>query len=300
MPDQPVVGHPAIEQAAAECVWPIRAELGEGPIWVAAESAIYFVDIKGPRIHRLDTATGEKTSWPAPARVGFIVPARGGGFVCGLQDGLHRFDPASGAFSRVSAIEADRPGNRINDGFVDPAGRLWFGTMDDQEREATGSLYRWTGQGEPEPYDGGYGVTNGPAISPDGRTFYHTDSRAKTIYAFDLDQDGAPSGKRVFARTGKGYPDGMAVDAEGALWVALFAGWRIDRYSPAGEVIGSVALPCANVTKLAFGGEDLRTAYATTAQANLSAEARAAQPLAGGLFRFRVDAPGLPQAVFDF
>lgn len=290
----------AVETAAAECIWPIRAELGEGPIWVAAERAVYFVDIKGPRIHRLETTTGERTSWPAPAQVGFIVPARAGGFVCGLRDGLHRFDPASGGFVRVCAVEADRPANRINDGFVDPAGRLWFGTMDNGEREATGSLYSWTGQGEPEPRDGGYGVTNGPAVSPDGRTLYHTDSRAKTIYAFDLGHDGALSGKRVFARTDDGHPDGMAVDAEGAVWVALFGGWRIDRYSPAGEVIGAVALPCANVTKLAFGGEDLRTVYATTAQLHLAAEARAAQPLAGGLFRFRVDTPGLPQAVFGF
>lgn len=289
-----------LDQIGVECIWPIGMELGEGPVWVQAERAVYFVDIKGLYIHRLETETDVRTSWATPAQAGFIVPARGGGFVCGLRGGLHRFDPVAGTFALLAPIEADQAGNRTNDGFVDPAGRLWFGTMDDSEREATGSLYSWTGQGHPLARDNGYGVTNGPAVSPDGRTLYHNDSAAKTIYAFDLAADGEISGKRVFARTNEGYPDGMAVDAEGGLWVALFGGWRIDRYSPGGEVIGSVPLPCANITKLAFGGDDLRTAYATTARLNLSPEDRAAQPLAGGLFRFGVDTPGLPPTVFNF
>src|ERR1700722_5470133 len=148
------------DQTGVECLWPIGAELGEGPVWVASERAVYFVDIKGPRIHRLDPETGARASWRPPAQAGFIVPARGGGVVCGLQDGLHRFDPAAGTFALLAPVEADRPGNRINDGFVDPEGRLWFGTMDDGEREATGSLYSWTGQGDPLLRDSGYAITN--------------------------------------------------------------------------------------------------------------------------------------------
>ena len=287
------------DPTAVECVWPLGAELGEGPIWVAAERAVYFVDIKGLYIHRLDAETGATTSWPTPSQTGFIVPARGGGFVCGMQDGLYRFEPERGRFELLTPVETDRPGNRINDGFVDPQGRLWFGTMDDGERESAGVLYSWSGRGEPKPRDTGYAITNGPAVSPDGRTLYHTDSAAKTIYAFDLAADGGISGKRVFARTDDAHPDGMAVDAEGAVWVALFGGWRVERYSPAGEVVGSIALPCANITKLAFGGDDLRTAYVTTARLHLSGEERALQTLAGGLFRFRVDTPGLAQAVLE-
>jgi sugar lactone lactonase YvrE len=287
------------QPAEVECVWPLGAELGEGPVWSAAENAVYFVDIKAPAIHRLEPEAGRRTTWPAPAQVGFLVPARGGGFVCGLQGGLHRFDPADGSFTALCPVEADRPGNRINDGFVDPAGRLWFGSMDDAEAAVAGTLYRWRGQGAPEAVDAGYAITNGPAVSPDGKTLYHTDSRAKTVYAFDLAADGALSGKRVFARTADAHPDGMAVDAEGCVWVALFGGWRIERYSPDGAVIGSVRFPCANITKLAFAGADLRTVYATTAKLHLTLEARARQPLAGGLFRFTVDTPGLPQAVFS-
>jgi D-xylonolactonase len=282
-----------------ECVWPLGAELGEGALWSPADGAVWFVDIKAPAIHRLEPSSGARTSWPAPAQVGFIVPARGGGFVCGLQGGLHRFDPASGGFTLLCPVETDRPGNRINDGFVDPAGRLWFGTMDDGEAATSGTLYCWTGQGAPQPRDTGYGITNGPALSPDSRVLYHTDSREKTVYTFDLAADGAIYGKRVFARIEDAHPDGMAVDAEGCVWIALFGGSRIERFSPQGALIDQVRLPCANITKLAFGGADGRTVYATTAKLHLSPEDRARQPLAGGLFRFAVDTPGLPQAMLD-
>jgi sugar lactone lactonase YvrE len=285
--------------AQAEAVWTVGAELGEGPVWVAEDRAVYFVDIKAPRIHRLEPETGAQASWPAPAPVGFIVPVRSGGFVCGLQGGLHRFDPADGGFERLCSVEPDRPGNRVNDGFVDPAGRLWFGTMDDAEREAVGALYCWDSRGRPAQRDAGYGVTNGPAVSPDGRTLYHADSPKQTIYAFDLAADGGLSSKRMFVRTKDGYPDGMAVDAEGCLWTALFAGGRIERYSPDGRLIGQVPFPCANVTKLAFGSDDLRTVYATTARLHLSPQERERQPQAGHLFRFRVETPGLPQALFN-
>jgi sugar lactone lactonase YvrE len=284
---------------AVECVWPLGAELGEGPVWAAGDRAVWFVDIKGRRIHRFNVDTGQKTCWNAPAQPGFVAPIAGGGFVCGLQGGLHRFDPATGAFTLLSPVEAHLSENRINDGHVGADGRLWFGTMHDSEAGATGTLYSWTGAGEPTACDADYGITNGPAISPDGRTLYHTDTQARTIYAFDLAPDGALSRKRVFLRIASGHPDGMAVDAEGSLWVALFGGWGIERYSPQGVLLGKVDFPCANVTKLAFAGDDLRDVYATTAWLHLSAAERAQQPLAGGLFHFRADTPGLPQALLN-
>jgi D-xylonolactonase len=287
----------AMDETTVDCVWPLGAELGEGPVWIAAERAVYFVDIKGRRVHRLHIDSGEQASWDAPAQPGFIVPLAAGGFVCGLQDGLHHFDPVTGAFRLLSPVEAHLAENRINDGHVGADGRLWFGTMHDAEADNTGSLYSWTGDGDLLAHDHDYGVTNGPAISPDGRTLYHTDSLAREVYAFDLAADGTLSNKRLFVRPEHGHPDGMAVDAEGCLWVALFGGWGIERYSPTGKAIGKVALPCANVTKLAFAGDDLRTVYATTAWLSLSPAQRAGQPLAGGLFRFGVDTPGLPQAL---
>jgi D-xylonolactonase len=283
---------------AVDCVWDISTELGEGPVWSAAERAVWFVDIKGRRIHRYDTARGEGRSWEAPANPGFLAPVAGGGWLAGLKTGLHRFDPASGGFSLFAAVEPHLPHNRLNDGYVDGRGRLWFGSMDDQEGEPTGALYRLGPRCGPVAVDWNYIITNGPAVSPDGRTLYHTDTLARRIYAFDLDEDGAVSNRRQFAEIedGAGYPDGPAVDAEGCVWTGLFGGWGLRRYSPSGELLAFVRFPVANVTKPAFGGDELKTIYATTAWKGLSPAERAEQPLAGGLFRLAVDVPGLPQS----
>jgi xylono-1,5-lactonase len=286
-----------MRNAAPVCVWPVNAELGEGPLWQAEENAVYFVDIKGRQIHRLKVATGERTTWQAPGQPGFIVPLGNRVFVCGLPDGLYRFDATSGQFDKRIDVEPHLPGNRLNDGFVDARGQLWFGSMDDAEEAPSGTLYRVGENGALGAQDDGYVITNGPAMSPDGRTLYHGDTMRRVVYAFDMDASGALSRKRIFAEiSAEGYPDGMAVDAEGFVWIALFGGWRIERYSPAGERVGEVRLPCANVTKLAFGGDDRRTVYATTAWKGLKADERQHQPHAGGLFSFRSPAPGQVQA----
>lgn len=277
-----------------ECVWDLGAELGEGPVWF--ENRLWFVDIKQHKIHRFDPADGSRESWDAPAPPGFIAPLDGGDFIAGLKTGLHRFDPASGAFTLMTTVEPDRPGNRLNDGAVDRKGRLWFGSMDDGETEATGRLYRLE-TGGPAPVDEGYVITNGPAFSPDGRTLYHTDTLERVTFAFDLDEKGAITNKRLFIRYAEtdGYPDGPTVDAEGCVWISFFFGWGVRRYSPKGEMLRFVRFPCSNVTKIAFGGDDLATAYATTAWKGLRAKDREEQPLAGGLFSFAADAPGLAQ-----
>jgi len=277
-----------------ECVWPLGAELGEGPVWHGG--GVWFVDIKRQQIHRFDPRAGQGRSWDAPAQVGFVAPVAGGGWVAGLKTGLHRFDPETGAFTHLAAIEPPGMDTRLNDGFVDAAGRLWFGSMHDPETDACGALYRYDRRGLVR-FDEGICITNGPVTSPDGRTLYHTDTLARTIHAFDLDAEGEASNRRDFVRIedGAGNPDGSAVDSEGCVWVALWGGWGVRRYSPAGEVLGFVRLPCANVTKIAFGGDDLKTAYATTASKGLSAAEREAQPLAGGLFSFPVEVPGQPQ-----
>jgi D-xylonolactonase len=277
------------------CLWAARATLGEGVLWDAAGKRVWFVDIKGRRIHRCAFDGSDQRSWDAPQQIGFIVPVAGGGFVCGLEDGLYRFDEASGGFTPLHRVEADLPGNRFNDGHVDTAGRLWFGSMDDGESAATGALFRFDGAAALQA-DSGYVITNGPAISPDGRALYHTDTLKKVVYAFDLALDGSIGNKRIFVTlAGAGHPDGMAVDFDGYLWVASFGGWRIDRFAPDGRLAGEVRFPCSNITKLAFGGDDLRTVYVTTARKGLSPAQLAEQPLAGGLFTFRAHTPGLPQ-----
>ena len=280
-----------------ECVWALGARLGEGPIWMADEQAVWFVDIKGPKIPRYDARAGLTRSWDAPCPVGFLAPVEGGGFIAGLKTGLHRFDPETGAFTLMIPVERPDLDNRLNDGFVDPKGRLWFGSMHDPETERTGSLYCLGHDGKLHRMDTAYGITNGPVVSPDGRTLYHIETKDRIIYAFDLAEDGSLSNKREFVRIERpgAHPDGPSVDSEGCLWVSLFNGWGIHRYSPQGELIGRIEMPVANVTKAAFGGEDLKTLYITTAWLHLTPEQRAEQPLAGGLFSTRVDTPGLPQ-----
>lgn len=277
----------------AERVLAVGCQLGEGPIW--RDGALWFVDIKQDRVHRWRPATGEHRAWTAPSAPSFLAAAADGAWVVGLRRGLHRFDPAAGRFEPIAAVEDPALGNRLNDGFVDATGRLWFGSMHDAETETSGALYRFDARGLTQ-MDAGYCITNGPAVSPDGRTFYHTDTANRVIYAFDLAADGALGGRREFVRIedGAGFPDGSAIDAEGCLWTALFGGWGVRRYSPAGELLQTVRFPVANVTKIAFAGDDLRTAYATTARVGLSAAELAAQPLAGDVFTFPLATPGLP------
>jgi xylono-1,5-lactonase len=281
--------------AGVDCVCPIAARLGEGPIWSPRERAVWFVDIKGRCIHRYDEAARTTRSWQAPEDVGFVVAATGDRFICGLKSGLHLFAPQDGGFRLVAPVDGDRPRNRLNDAHVDAAGRLWFGTMDDDETSPTGALYRFDAAGL-HRCDDGYVITNGPATSPDGRTLYHIDTLQRVIYAFDLSGEGSLSARRVFARiaASDGYPDGPAVDAEGCVWVGLYGGWGVNRYSPQGYLLSKLSLPVANCTKPLFGGEDLRTLYVTTAWKGLTADERAQQSLAGGLFAVRVAVPGLP------
>jgi sugar lactone lactonase YvrE len=274
-------------------VWNVGAELGEGPVWV--DGALWFTDIKRRQIHRFDPASGGRRSWDAPEQVGFVLPAQGGGFVAGLMSGLYRFDEVGGGFEPIARVEPERPSNRLNDGVVDPAGRLWFGTMDNGETGRTGAFYRFErGAVLPTGLDS-IAITNGPALSPDGRLLYYVDTRAGIIRAADVAEDGSLGASRPFVRIdpAHGHPDGPSVDSEGCLWIALFGGWEAWRFSPAGERIARIRFPVANITKLAFGGEDLRTAYATTARLHLKAEDLEAQPQAGDLFEFRVDVPGV-------
>jgi xylono-1,5-lactonase len=277
-------------------VWELEAELGEGPVWVERDQALWFVDIKKQQVHRFDPKSGSRRSWDSPGQVGFILPAQGGGFVAGLQSGLYRFDELSGDFELIVEVEPELPTNRLNDGVVDPAGRLWFGTMDDGEKAKSGAFYcfhegRLTRTGLDR-----IAITNGPAVSPDGKLLYCVDTLKGTIDVADIHDDGSLGDSRPFVRIDarEGHPDGPTIDANGYLWISLYAGWEARRYAPSGEMVESVRFPVANVTKIAFGGDGLRTGFATTARQLLSAEAIAKQPLIGALFEFSVNVPGVP------
>lgn len=283
-------------QAEPKVAWSLEAELGEGPVWVERDSALWFVDIKKRKVHRYDPANGDKSSWDAPEEVGFIFPAERGGFIVGLQSGLAHFDDGSGTFDLIVEVEPDRPGNRLNDGTVDPSGRLWFGTMDNGEKAKSGAFYCFADGQVMKTGIEDIAITNGPAISPDGRTLYFVDTLKGTIEAADIGEDGSLANRRMFARVDQrnGHPDGPTIDSSGCLWISLYAGWEAQRFSALGELVGRVRFPVANITKIAFGGGDLRTVFATTARQLLSPDQIARQPLIGDLFEFRVEVPGIP------
>jgi len=281
--------------AEVRSVLPVQATLGEGPVWVAREQALWFVDIKNHRIHRFHPESGDHRSYEAPCQVGWVLPADNGKFLAGLQQGLAIFDPGTGAFDVIATPEAHRPGNRLNDAAVDAQGRVWFGSMDDGEEAESGQLYCFDkgevrASGLPPVC-----ITNGPAVSPDGRTLYHTDTLGRVIHKVAIRDDGTVGAAQVFATIDEadGWPDGSVCDSEGCVWIGLWGGWRARRYSPDGEILAEVRLPAANITKIAFGGTDLCTIYATSARKGLDAAALDGQPLAGNVFAFDVDVPGL-------
>lgn len=284
-----------------QCLLSSSCELGEGALWTDDERAVWFVDILGLRLHRFETETGRHDSWATPTRPGFVVHCTGGGVIVGLEKGLYRFSLTAPVFQLLVRVESERPQNRLNDGVVGPDGALWFGSKNEPEDDATGAWYRWTGAGDPVRFDDGYVVTNGPAFSLDGRTLYHSDSIRRRVLARTVEPDGSVGENRVFAEIGAaaGYPDGLAVDSEGCVWVAMYAGWAVRRYNFDGRLLGTYSLPCANVTRPCFGGSDRRTVYLTTARGGLSGDERAAQPLAGALFAFRSPVPGAIPRSFE-
>jgi sugar lactone lactonase YvrE len=284
------------------CLWEAAALLGEGPLWSPREAALYWVDIKAPALHRYRPSDGDTTSWTMPEPIGWVIErANGEGFVAGFKDrGFAFLTPGTMAPETIGQPEPDYPDNRFNDAKADAAGRIWAGTMDDNEREASGALYRLDPDLEWYRMDRGYTVTNGPAISPDQRRLYHTDTFEGTVYAFDLADNGKLSNKRAFVTIpeGDGYPDGMTCDAEGGLWVAHWGGWRVTRFTPGGEVDRVIEMPVAQVTSCTFGGPDLDRLYVTSASVGLDEEDREEQPLAGGLFEVVPGVKGLPAGQF--
>jgi sugar lactone lactonase YvrE len=284
--------------STVQCVADVRAVLGEGPVWVEREAALYWVDIQGRKIFRLDKSC-ELRGWTTPFRVGSIVPRKSGGFIAGTDEGIAEVDPQAGRFEIVARPEEQLPGNRFNDGKVDRRGRFWAGTMDDEEKAASGTLYCFDERMDWTAVDQGYRVTNGPAFSPSGDRMYHNDSARRVTYVFDLEAGNAVNRRTLLQfGDGEGFPDGMTVDSEGCLWIAFWDGGCVRRYSDEGEWLETVDMPVSRPTSCAFGGPDFDRLYITSASRDLDSEALAMQPKAGGLFMLVAGVRGLPERPF--
>lgn len=281
--------------------WEIPAQLGEGPVWVEAENAVYWVDIFSNRAHRYSLADGAKMTWTFDFAVTSLNPRQGGGFVGTIIDGFVAIDFDTLSADPIQLPEARLPNNRFNDGKVDNSGRYWAGTMDLDQTAETGALYRLDPDLSVSKVDDGYIICNGPTFSLDNSIIYHTDSIKRKIYALDIGADGSLSNKRVFAEFTKdsdGVPDGMTTDSEDCLWVAHFGGARVSRYSPAGEVLQVLPIPALNITSCAFAGADLDTLYIVTARTAMSDEQLKQYPLAGSLFSYQPGVKGVPTPLF--
>ena len=283
------------------CVWQINAELGEGPLWVNHENSLYWVDIRRRQVHRLNITSGERQSWTFPVAVTSLAMRQAGGFVGTSPDGFVVVNFETQTVEPIALPEAHLPNNRFNDGKVDGNGRFWAGTMNKQEKEASGTLYRLDPDLTLHTMDSDYIITNGPAFSVDGRTMYHNDSVRGFVYAFALHEDGTLGGKRPFQKLTfniNGAPDGMTVDSENCLWLAHYGGARLTRFAPTGEILEEVPLPVPNVTSCTFGGPELDTLYITTASQNMSPAELEKYPLAGSLFAYKPGVKGLPTPKF--
>ncbi|CAK6983901.1 regucalcin [Scomber scombrus] len=277
-----------------ECVVKESALIGEGPVWEESEQTLLFVDIVGQKIHRWSPTTNQIQSVETGHMVGFAVPRRSGGYVAGVGRSIVAVDWSAQTMTSLAEVDEDKPTNRLNDGKVDPIGRLLAGTMGMMESPAVfqkqqGSLFSLTSDLTVTRHLSQVDISNGMDWSLDQKTFFYIDSLCLTVDAFDHEPEtGELSNRRVVYRLqeGEGLPDGMTADADGRLWVACFNGGRVINIDPStGVRLQTVSLPVMKTTSCCFGGPDYADLYVTSARLGLSEEELRQQPLAGATFR---------------
>lgn len=287
--------------SSVRCVQAANAIIGEGPSWDPVGQRLLWVDCQRPALFAYCPTGGQTDLWPLPAPVGCALPTTDGRMVLADALGIALLDPKTGALHRITNPEADQPSNYFNDGKVDRAGRLWFGSVDAEFARASGSLYRLDADLSVHRMDTGFICSNGIGWSPDNGTMYFVDSMVRTIFAYDFDlTTGALGDRRTFAclLSDDGFPDGLTVDANGHVWVAIWNGWRVIRYAPDGAIVEDIQIPVKQPTSCMFGGSDLRTLFITSACLNLDRAALRQGPLAGALFAFEPGVTGLSEPCF--
>ncbi len=278
-----------------------RTELGEGPLWDSGRRCLWFVDIMRGHAHQFDPATGRDRVHEIGQPVGALALTSADDLVCAVRDGFVRFDPATRLVTPLADVEKDLPRNRMNDGNVDARGRFWAGTMSMDGVRNAGALYCLTPEGNVSQHLAGVTTSNGIDWSADDTRMYYIDTGEPRIDVFDFDLDrGRIASRRPFVAIdpADGKPDGLIVDAEDHVWVALWRGGQVRRYSPGGDLVLTIKLPTPLTTKPAFGGPELRDLYVTSAFIQLNAEERAHSPLAGALFHIAPGVAGRAPKVF--
>jgi sugar lactone lactonase YvrE len=267
-----------------------RATLGEGVIWDSRNQKVYWVDIIRGQLFEYDPSTAKNVAVNFGQFVSAVVPAATGGLIVARQHDIVRFDPASGQSTRFAALNTDRPDLRFNDGKCDPAGRFWIGTMEVSGQPHLGALYCLGPDGRFELKRSGVTISNGIAWRSDQRMMYYIDTGTNVVTAWDFDPaTGQMTGERpCIALADKGHLDGMTIDSENMLWIAVFGTGEVRRYDPStGRQISAVRLPVSQITSCAFGGVKLQDLYVTSASYDFTPDDWKREPLAGSLFRIR-------------
>ena len=276
-------------------------QTGECPLWHPAEQALYWVDIPAFTVHRLDPASGAHRSWRLSSEPATLAISDQGGLIVAMRGGFAHLDTGSDdvRLTDIAAAPYDTAVARFNDGHVDGAGRFWVGTIYEPRDKPAAEMFVLERGRIRKAWSGGMTNSNGLGFSPDGATLYHADTAAHRVTRADFDvATGTVSNQRLLhqfsadkANNYGGRPDGAAVDSEGNYWVAMFEGARLVKLSPDGDLLGEIKLPLCCPTMMAFGGEDLRTLYVTSAGARPGPEL-ARYPLSGKLLRIRMDVAG--------
>jgi sugar lactone lactonase YvrE len=285
------------DSSPVELVADTHNVIGEGPVWLEDEQRLVWVDIKGHLVQWLDPETGRVEHIDVGAAAGAVAPAKSGNLVAAIGNGFQVIDRKSGRTTALAVAEPDRPENRMNDGKCDSRGRFWAGTMADDETPGAGALYRLNLDHKVDRVLSGVTVSNGLDWTYDDRLMYYIDSHTQRVDVLDFEPStGTVTNRRPLIQIGKGdgAPDGMTLDSEGGIWVALWGGWSVRRYRPDGSFDLEVKVPVSKVSSCVFGGHDLSDLYITTAAIGLSEEQLEQQPHAGGLFRCRPGHGGRP------
>lgn len=278
-----------------------HADLGEGPWWDEQQSELLWVDIFAGEIHFWDPAAGRDRSICVGQPVGMVAGRTSGGLVCAVRDGIAFVERDGNGFELVAPIEAENTANRMNDGACDQTGRLWAGTMATDLSPSKGSLYRIGPDLSASPVLRNVSISNGLDWSPDGRTFYFTDSSTRRIDAYDFDPEmGSMRNGRMLVDLPHpvATPDGMTVDAEGTIWVAMWDGGCVQRFGPDGAFLETIEVPVTRPTSVAFGGPGLDQLFITSASVGLTERQQAEEAHAGAIFVLDPGATGRPPGSF--
>ena len=290
-----------IKTSKPECIWQTKAFLGEGALWVKSLNSIYFTDIKRKKIFTFNTKTKRKKIIKINKEIGFLSHIKKNIFILGLKGELRIVNLKNNKKIKSIFIEIDKPLNRLNDGKTDPSGRLWFGSMDNLERNIqNGSLYCLNKNLKLKMVDNKYVITNGPAFINE-KNFYHTDTKKRIIYKIKIDKNLNILEKKIFKKfvDVEGFPDGMTTDRFKNLWVCHFGGSSISVFNQKGKKIYKIKLPAKNVTNCAFGGANNNDLYITTALKGLKEIDKKKYNLSGSLFKIRTNSKGMTSKSFN-